>query len=142
MSKKILTVLLLLGLVMPMALRAANEIPTSCTVRKAPGEYLDDCSSLNAGDVCTYETDTDVPCGLCCLMGTVLYLTDIVFVVLIVLVIVFVLLGAFNLLVSGGNPEKATAGRNYIMWAMIGLGAAILARAIPNLVTFFIGGNA
>jgi hypothetical protein len=39
-----------------------------------------------------------------------------------------------------GDPEKASAARNYIIFAAIGLAVAMLAKAIPAVVTYIVGG--
>ena len=139
MSRKILTGLLLAGLLVPVFAMAIPAVPDSCKIRADVSEYLADCP---AGDnvECSYDAE-DSPCALCCLMGTVLYSSDIIFIVLIVLVIFFVFMGAWKILTAGGNPDNVNAGRDFIMFAAIGLGVAILAKAVPNLVSFFIGGG-
>jgi len=72
--------------------------------------------------------------GLCCIINTLYSITDWIFVILVSLTGLFVIIGAFNLLTSAGSPDKVTSGRNYIMYAAIGLIVALLAKAIPNMV--------
>jgi hypothetical protein len=64
---------------------------------------------------------------------------DWIFVVLVVLAVVFTILGAFNIIMSQGDPGKVDSGRNYIMFAAIGLIAAFIARAIPSIVKAIMG---
>jgi hypothetical protein len=44
------------------------------------------------------------------------------------------IMGALNIITAGGSPEKVTTGRNYIMYAVIGLIVALLAWELPNIV--------
>jgi len=40
---------------------------------------------------------------------------------------------------SAGSPEKVSSGRQYIMYAAIGLIVGLLAKAIPSLVRMIAG---
>lgn len=77
--------------------------------------------------------------GMCCLLNTLYSISDWIFVVLVALSGIFVTIGAFTLLTAAGDATKITSGRNYILYAAIGLVVGMLSRAIPNLVTM-IGG--
>ena len=48
--------------------------------------------------------------------------------------IILVVIGAYKIMTAGGSPDNVHTGRNYIMWAMVGLGVALLARSIPAIV--------
>ena len=142
MSKKLLGILLLvgvLGLAASPAL-AAEEPPTSCTIRKQSSvvDIVSDCGSAAAPDgECTYDS-SDAPCALCCLLGTIIFVSDILFAVLMIVVTMAVLYGAFLIVTAGGNDENITKGRKWIMRAIIGVAVALLVKAIPNLLGFFI----
>jgi hypothetical protein len=49
-----------------------------------------------------------------------------------------IVIGAFNIITAGGSPEKVTAGRNYILYALIGMVVAFFAKAIPAIVSALI----
>jgi len=146
MQKKVLIVLLGLlfaGLVVPLALvnaeASAPPLPEACVIRADPARVgVSGCPGI--GTNCVYETNRD--CGICCVIGTVLYITDWVFVVFVIIVVVMVLQGAFNILTAAGSPDKVAAGRNYIMYAALGFGLALLAKAIPAIVKYLIIGSA
>jgi len=72
-------------------------------------------------------------------MDTVYTVTDWIFVFVITLVIIFILLGAFNLLTAAGTPEKIKSGRDYIIFACIGMLVALLAKSIPWIVRNVLG---
>ena len=144
MNKKILAGVVLSVLLMGVAgqvlaqedpqVSTPEEIPTSCYVRVDPG--IEDCS---VGD-CPFDTDS--PCAICCLVGNIIFITNWIFTALILLVVLFVLLGAFNIVTAAGDTNKITTGKNYILYAAIGLACALLARAVPNLVRYMVTGGA
>lgn len=113
------------------------EPPSSCQVRADVNGRLGVTGC--AEGVCNYSAADN--CTICCLLGTVLYITDWVFVALIALVMVFVLMGAFNILTAAGDPGKIETGKNRILWAAIGFGLALLARAVPSIVRFLVIGS-
>jgi len=55
--------------------------------------------------------------------------------------VIMVLVGAFQLMTSAGNPEKASQGRKTIMYAAIGLAIAIMAGGLSSLLKNIITGN-
>lgn len=97
---------------------------------------ISDCPG--EGVECLFSS-TEWNCGVCCLVDTMYKITDWIFVVLIGIAAIFVILGAMNLLMSGGSEQKVTSGRNYIMYAFIGLIVGFLAKAIPAIVVFIVG---
>ena len=124
-------------------------IPSECTIRTdVKNRLMDGCppkKNENEGipGTCSYDEGStyyyDGVCGICCLLSSILYVTDLVFMGLIALVVVFVLLGAFTIVTAAGASEKVNTGRNYILYAGVGLAAALLARAVPALVKYIIG---
>ena len=73
-----------------------------------------------------------------CLMSTIYKITDWVFFFVFALSVVFVIMGAVYYLTSSGETEKITKGKNFILYAVIGLVIAVFARAIPEIVKFII----
>ena len=141
--KKVLTALLLTGLltvsIAPVGVLAADPVPDSsvgppesCTMTRNVG--IADCQE--SGE-CVFATNKI--CGMCCLLQTLYNITDWIFVILVALVTIFVVMGAFTLLTSSGNTEKTKSGREYILYAAIGLLVGFLARAVPALVRLISG---
>ena len=64
---------------------------------------------------------------------------NIIFIGLMILVIIMVLMGAFKLMTAAGDTAKVTAGRNQIMYAAIGLIVALVAKAVPSIVSALFG---
>lgn len=154
--KKILSILVLASflalMVMPIAL-AAEPVPgavTKCKMRHdltgtdwtGKGFYCPAKASDCPFDVtvtgCTVGT-VDCTCGSCCLMDTIYTITDWIFVGVIVIVVAMILLGAFEIITAGAVAEKVTKGRTYIIYALIGLFVALLAKAIPAIAKSILG---
>ena len=68
-------------------------------------------------------------------------LISMVFYALMLLVILFLLMAAFNYLTAAGNPEKVEKAQKQILYAVITLVIAILARSIPFIVSNFVQDN-
>ena len=146
--KKVLTGLVLVSLLAILAapLVASAQEPVPAEIQKCKmrhdltGTDWTDRGFICAakGSNCTFN-DTAKTCGVCCIMDTVYTVTDWIFVFVITLVIIFILLGAFNLLTAAGTPEKIKSGRDYIIFACIGMLVALLAKSIPWIVRNVLG---
>lgn len=111
------------------------QVPDYCVLRRDPARVgITNCGAV--GSDCYYSTNE--LCGICCIASTVLYVTDIIFTAMVIMVVLFVLLGAFNILTAAGNADKVNKGRDYILYAAIGLAVALLAKAVPWLVRFLV----
>ncbi|MFH0788741.1 MAG: hypothetical protein V2B13_14160 [Pseudomonadota bacterium] len=77
--------------------------------------------------------------GAFALLNTINTLVDWVFAFLVIFAVFYVIMGAYNILTSSGSPEKVSSGRNFILYAAIGLLVAFIARAIPSLVRAIMG---
>lgn len=64
-----------------------------------------------------------------------------IFYLLIILTIIFVLYAAFKYLTAGGDPEKVKAAGSILLYAVIAIVVALLAKGIPLIVSSFIGGG-
>ena len=76
--------------------------------------------------------------GTICLLNVINRVFDWVFVFIVALVGIMIVVGAFNIITAGGAPDKVTAGRNYILFALIGMVVAFFAKAIPAIVAALI----
>lgn len=160
--KKILTGIvlagLLMGLVVPLMVSAqpiAGDAPNECCQVKRGFTWTDPNGSsvkLNKGNWIGKENgicfdskgDTKTPVynkgdwALACIVNTVYNITDWLFYILIVITVIFVIIGGFIIMTSSGSPEKAKTGQNFIVFALIGLVIAILARVIPAIVKYLV----
>jgi hypothetical protein len=88
---------------------------------------------------CSGTIDIEGPQSICCILNTMYNITDWIFVILVGIAGLFIVLGAMNLVIAAGDPSKIKTGRDYIMYAAIGLLVGFIARAIPGLVLMIVG---
>lgn len=76
-------------------------------------------------------------------VNTIPELVDKVINLLIILaapvVTVMVLLGAFHIIMAGGNAERARTGGRIIMWAAVGFGILLLASGVTAIIESLLG---
>ena len=82
--------------------------------------------------------NSTTPLGLIGIMCNIL---GWVFVLLILLAVVFVIVAAFRYLTAAGDPEKVKKANYTLLYAAIAVAVAILAKAVPLLVSSLVGGN-
>jgi TRAP-type C4-dicarboxylate transport system permease small subunit len=63
-----------------------------------------------------------------------------VFTILMVVALIFLIWGAYNFVTAAGEAEKVTAGKQSIMWALVGVAVALLARGLVALVRLIVTG--
>jgi len=61
--------------------------------------------------------------------------------ILLLLAVIFIIVAAFKYLTSGGDAEKTKSARDFIIYAVIAIAVAILAKGIIALVGSFFGVN-
>ncbi len=143
--KKIVLALALIGLVVPLIILA--QAPQQCTIRVNPDQVLGgtgvaDCGAV--GDVCEYAADkgvgdNTVSGATCCIFSSLLFAVRWISVFLAVVVTLLIVMGAFTITTSGGDAEKVKSGRDYIVYALVGLAAALLAFALPYIIREIMG---
>lgn len=62
-----------------------------------------------------------------------------IFVLSIPITVLMILVGAFQILTSGGQEEKFKSGKNTIKWAVIGFGLVIISLGLVNIILEFLG---
>ena len=77
--------------------------------------------------------------ALLCTFGLVKWASNILFVSLGIVALVFLALGALFFITAGQNPARAQSARKYIIYAVLGLIVAALARVIPVVVRGILG---
>ena len=129
---KILSILVLSAVTLApqMALAQASQ----CTLRHNVSDFDPACTLGRT----VSETVTRV-WGMCCILDAVYTVTDWIFVALMVVVGLLIAWGGFTIATAGGAPDKVAAGRNFILYALIGLAVALLARALPAVVRALLG---
>jgi hypothetical protein len=72
-------------------------------------------------------------------LGLITRALNYAFTFLLALAVIFVLYAAFIYLTAGGDAEKVSRANRIILYAAIAIAIAVLARAVPILVTNFLG---
>lgn len=128
--RKIISVLTIAALILPLIV-LAQALPDTCHLTR---DFID------IDPVCTKGADVSIEdYGMCCLVNTIYTVTDWIFYILMAFVGVMIVIGAFTIITAAGSPEKVTSGRNYVLYAVIGMVVAFFARAIPAIVKTVIG---
>jgi len=127
----------LLGLMVGLLVFAAvppTPIPeiTQCTMRHDLSAF-----GLTCTNPCVYKVTPD--CGACCILDVIYTVTDWVFYIVLAFAIIFIIWGAFQIMSAAGAPEKVNTGRNYIIYAVVGLIIGLLARSIPYIARTILG---
>ena len=116
MSKKLIGLLGLITIVSlfsaPIVVAAADDITIS---EQFPGDY----SSDDALEI--------LPRILSYVYGTFL-----------VIVVLMIIVAGYMFVTAGGSPEKVTTARNVLMYSLIGLAIAVVARGLIALVAKFL----
>ena len=135
--KKIFSALVLLSILVFLFL----PVVTTATVIQAPEACTMKRTIELKGITCSENESISLegPKAICCALQAIYNVTDWIFVFLVALATVFVIIGALLLLFAAGSTEKIASGRNYIIYAAIGLAVGFLAKAIPGLVKLIVG---
>ena len=136
----------------PMVALAADDpviTPTgSCTTRsvvsgteltKLTGETI--TAPIPAGTPLpgTYTGGIKASFGIICAYSLIEWATNIAFLVIAALSVLVIVAAAFMYLTAAGNPEGTKKAKNFLLYAVIGIVIAILARIIPNIIIQFLG---
>ena len=156
--KKILVGIVLVIMFMGMATVAAGDVvmpgeqkPNECCVVKHRMlALLPDTGAVNPG----IYGSADGPCVIggiektptvvsnwaaYCTIDTIYTITDWAFWIMTILAVLMFVIGGGAFVISAGNPERAARGKKIIIYGIIGLTIALLAKLIPAIARFLIG---
>jgi len=141
MKKLISTIflaILLAVLVVPAISLAQTAPPNQCRITHNLTDVLD-CpnGSVTPRPLTIYDDGGSE--GMCCLINTVYNVTDWLFYLLLIAVVLMGVIGGVLYMTSAGNSEKAEKGKKAIIYAIIGLVLALIARLIPSVVKMILG---
>ena len=150
MVKKLFSVLILVSVlaVLALPLTASAQGPQECckmrrTVTLETGnECLKDTVVKPAANAtCTLAGTSCVKAawGVFCTINAINIVVDIIFFILLAISVLMGILGAIQLVTAAGDPSKISTGRNYIMYAVIGLVIGMIVRVIPSLARVALG---
>jgi succinate dehydrogenase/fumarate reductase cytochrome b subunit len=66
-------------------------------------------------------------------------LANWLFTILLIVVVIMIIVAAYIFVTAAGNPDRVAKARNLLMYALIGLGVAMIARGIIALVAVLLG---
>jgi len=142
MLKKLFVIFILSATILLPLLATAQEppesIPKGCTLKYD----LTDIGCLGANNFCGEggpSCGPDGKWGICCMFNTMYTVTNWVFYIMTVVAVLMIVFGGFTYLTAAGDPGKASKGKNILMYAIIGLAIALIAKVIPSLVRFVLG---
>jgi hypothetical protein len=153
--KKIFVITLAISLaaiVLPSLASAQVAPPESCKMKAlsridSDNNNIDDCPAV--GSSATYTkcyldgSTTSCPAGvrgsICCVFSTLNYIINWIFFALIIVSVILGVWGGVVIATAAGDPAKLEKGRNWIIFAIIGVAVAILARAIPTFAKLIMG---
>ena len=147
--RKIVSVIALASLLLPVVALAqikdhctmASDISYGGVIYKKGFEIWNPDAGDAPATTCSGTISSDcksVDWGTVCMLNSIARVFDWVFAILIAIVGIMIIVGAFSIITAGGSPEKVTTGRNYILYALIGMVVAFFARAIPAIVAALI----
>ena len=126
--KKILGLIFVAGLLLITTSNICAAEPVSgCTLKHAI------TISGVATPIGTVVTETDDNWGMLCLLDAVYSVTDWIFYSLLALVTVYTIWGGFLIVTAGGDSEKVAKGRDFVVYATVGLIVAFLSKVIPSI---------
>jgi len=141
--RKILSTLVLVSflalLIAPVALaQTPPPAVTGCRLRHNLTAFSVGGFICPASGTCAFDSTT-YTCGACCMLDTIYTISDWIFYLVFAVAIVFIILGAFTIVTAGGDPQKVTAGKNYLLYAVIGVLVGLAAKGIPAIARAILG---
>lgn len=97
---------------------------TECTIQHNLDDYKG-CVGLEGATTDLTE---------CCMVDKILTIGDYVFVALLVVAIIFILIAAWGFLTAAGDPDKVKRSQNNLLYALVGIAVAFLAKVAVRVV--------
>ena len=131
---KILSVLLLAVVFAPSLSLALLTPPDRCRMRETIpaniASYLN-CPPPPANE-CIFTSGRD--CLSCCSTSLIYYIVTIIFVAVIAISVIFLIIAGYNFITGSGDQAKIRTARNMVLYAVVGIAVAIIARVAPTLI--------
>lgn len=128
-TKRFLLVLvsatLLVNLFLPL-IANTQESPTKCKMRE----------EVKLGDTtCSKDEEIlmDSDKAACCFISTLHSVRDWLFYILLIVASIFIIVAAYYFVTAAGKPEQITQARNFVIYALIGVVVAFMARGMVEL---------
>ena len=72
-------------------------------------------------------------------LETIDAITDWIFAILMVIAVIYLILGAYQFVTGGGEPEKVNEARKKLLYAIIGIALALAANGVDDVLGNIIG---
>jgi len=132
------------ALASPLAVaNAADELPTGCKIKASHEDRVmswsnepdTDCP-LDANNFCTVSEDNS--CAMCCLLSAIYTITDWIFYLMMILVVILFIVAGAIYLTSAGSEESMKRAKNIMLYAIVGLVVALIAKLVPSVVKLIV----
>lgn len=110
-----------------------NKTCNGNTIVAATSGDIADCGNLN---YCTSSADY---WASFCVINSILLISKYLFYGALILSTLFILYSAILMVVSFGDPQKFNQGKTVLIFALLGMGIALIGKWLPNIVGFFMG---
>ena len=77
--------------------------------------------------------------GLLCAFGVIKQIAELLFLLVSIMVVAIIVYAAYLFLTSGGDPTKTKDAKSWLMYAIIGMVVAVIARIIPAVAITLLG---
>jgi len=67
-------------------------------------------------------------------------ITNWIFIIVLLFSVIFIVLAGWQFISGGGDAQQVAQARNKLLWGVIGIIVAVVARAIPVVVESIVGG--
>ncbi len=133
------------GLQMP----GETKLSKCCRINHDLKALAGDASGPNKGEIA--GPDVSSPCDVgtvnyisaswaaYCTIDAIYTITDWVFWIVLVLAVLMFVIGGGMFVAAAGDPERAAKGKKVIIYGIIGLVIALLAKLIPAVARFLVG---
>ena len=142
--KKLLVALLAIGILGFMATPAlvsaqGEQIPSGCNLSEGNRTRIESIMGENALTDAESGTGTSTYTGLPCLLNTLMTAQQYLFWIILVVALIMMLVGAFQFLTAGGSEEQTGDAQQTLIYALVGVAVAFLARFAIDAVMNMIG---
>lgn len=72
-------------------------------------------------------------------LETIDAITDWIFAILMVIAVIYLIMGAYQFVTGGGEPEKVNEARKKLLYAIIGIALALAANGVDDVLGNIIG---
>jgi len=66
-------------------------------------------------------------------------IVDWLFTILLVVAAIFIIIAAYYFVTASGNPETVGKARNFVLYALVGVGVAVASRGLVLLIQTIVG---